>query len=126
MGNESGWGVNFNYAYEAMKEVDPEKRPIHYESKNPPYAHTLSRYDIISDMYSYIKHLENYYNSDSERPIIICEYSHTMGNSLGNFRKYWNLYSEYDRFQGGFTWDWMDQALRSIDENGKEYWNIDN
>lgn len=126
MGNESGWGVNFNYAYEAMKEVDPEKRPIHYESKNPPYAHTLSRYDIISDMYSYIKHLENYYNSDSERPIIICEYSHTMGNSLGNFRKYWNLYNEYDRFQGGFTWDWMDQALRSIDENGKEFWDIVN
>lgn len=126
MGNESGWGVNFDYAYEAMKEADPEKRPIHYESKNPAYAHSLNRYDIISDMYSSMKHLEDYYNWDSERPIIICEYAHTMGNSLGNFRKYWNLYNEYDRFQGGFTWDWMDQALRSKDDNGREYWNIIN
>ena len=126
MGNESGWGVNFDHAYEAMKKADPEKRPIHYESKNPAYAHTLNRYDIISDMYSSFKHLEDYHNWDSERPIIICEYSHTMGNSLGNFRKYWNLFNEYQRFQGGFTWDWMDQALRSKDENGKEYWNIIN
>ena len=126
MGNESGWGVNFDHAYEAMKKADPEKRPIHYESKNPAYAHTLNRYDIISDMYSSLKHLEDYHNWDSERPIIICEYSHTMGNSLGNFRKYWNLFNEYQRFQGGFTWDWMDQALRSKDENGKEYWNIIN
>lgn len=126
MGNESGWGVNFDHAYEAMKEADPEKRPIHYESKNPAYAHILNRYDIISDMYSSMKHLEDYYNWDTERPIIICEYAHTMGNSLGNFRKYWNLYNEYDRFQGGFTWDWIDQALRSKDENGREYWNIIN
>ncbi|MDD4776663.1 MAG: glycoside hydrolase family 2 TIM barrel-domain containing protein [Fermentimonas sp.] len=126
MGNESGWGVNFDHAYEAMKEADPEKRPVHYESKNPAYAHSLNRYDIISDMYSSMKHLEDYYNWDSERPIIICEYAHTMGNSLGNFRKYWNLYNEYERFQGGFTWDWMDQALRSKDESGKEYWNIIN
>ncbi len=126
MGNESGWGRNFDLAYEAMKEVDPEKRPIHYESKNPAYAHSLNRYDIISDMYSSMKHLEDYYNWDSERPIIICEYAHTMGNSLGNFRKYWNLYNEYERFQGGFTWDWIDQGLRSKDENGKEFWNIIN
>ena len=126
MGNESGWGVNFDHAYEAIKEADPEKRPVHYESKNPAYAHSLNRYDIISDMYSSMKHLEDYYNWDSERPIIICEYAHTMGNSLGNFKKYWNLYNEYERFQGGFTWDWMDQALRSKDESGREYWNIIN
>lgn len=126
MGNESGWGVNFDHAYKAIKEADPEKRPVHYESKNPAYAHTLNRYDIISDMYSSMKHLEDYYNWDSERPIIICEYAHTMGNSLGNFRKYWNLYNEFERFQGGFTWDWIDQALRSKDKNGREYWNIIN
>lgn len=126
IGNESGWGVNFDHAYNAMKDADPEKRPIHYESKNPAYAHTLNRYDIISDMYSSMKHLEDYYNWDNERPIIICEYAHTMGNSLGNFQKYWNLYYEYERFQGGFTWDWIDQALRSKDENGREYWNIIN
>src|SRR5690554_5952963 len=126
MGNESGWGKNFDAAYEAMKEADPQKRPVHYESKNPAYAHVNTRYDIISDMYSSMDHLEDLFNDDFTRPVIICEYAHTMGNSLGNFRKYWNLYNEYDRFQGGFTWDWMDQALRSKDENGKEYWNIIN
>lgn len=126
MGNESGWGKNFDVAYEAIKAADPQKRPVHYESKNPAYAHVNTRYDIISDMYSSMDHLEDLFNDDFTRPVIICEYAHTMGNGLGNFRKYWNLFNEYERFQGGFTWDWMDQALRSTDENGKEYWNIIN
>lgn len=126
MGNESGWGANFNAAYKAMKELDPEKRPIHYESKNPAYAPVSSRYDIISDMYSSMEKLEYLFNDDKTRPVIICEYAHTMGNGLGNFRKYWDLYNQFDRFQGGFTWDWVDQALRSKDKNGREYWNIIN
>src|SRR5690606_22259169 len=78
------------------------------------------------DMYSSMNHLEDLFNDDDTRPVIICEYAHTMGNGLGNFRKYWNLFNTYERFQGGFTWDWMDQALLSEDENGKEYWNIIN
>lgn len=126
MGNESGWGANFDAAYKAMKELDPEKRPVHYESKNPAYAPVSSRYDIISDMYSSMEKLEYLFNDDKTRPVIICEYAHTMGNGLGNFRKYWDLYNEFDRFQGGFTWDWVDQALRSKDKNGREYWNIIN
>lgn len=124
MGNESGWGENFDISYEAMKEADPQRRPVHYESKNPAYAYKNSRYDIISDMYSSMEKIEFLFNDDNTRPVIICEYAHTMGNGLGNFRKYWNLFNEYDRFQGGFTWDWVDQGLRSKDENGKEYWNI--
>jgi beta-galactosidase len=126
MGNESGWGKNFDAAYEAMKSADPQRRPVHYESKNPAYAHVNTRYDIISDMYSSMNHLEDLFNDDDTRPVIICEYAHTMGNGLGNFRKYWNLFNTFERFQGGFTWDWMDQALLSEDENGKEYWNIIN
>ena len=126
MGNESGWGKNFDIAYDAIKAIDPEKRPIHYESENPPYAKGVSRYDIISDMYSSLHHLYNYFTEDATRPIIICEYAHTMGNSAGNFRKYWNLFYQYSRMQGGFTWDWVDQGLRSKDKNGKEYWNIVN
>lgn len=126
MGNESGWGKNFDTAYKAIKEADPQQRPIHYESKNPPYAPVNSRYDFISDMYSSMPKLEYLFNDDTTRPVVICEYAHTMGNSLGNFRKYWNLFNEYTRFQGGFTWDWVDQALRSKDENGQEYWNIIN
>lgn len=126
MGNESGWGKNFDAAYKAMKTADPQKRPVHYESKNPAYAPVNSRYDLISDMYSSMSKLSYLFNDDTSRPVIICEYAHTMGNSLGNFRKYWNLYNEYERFQGGFTWDWVDQGLRSKDESGREYWNIIN
>lgn len=126
MGNESGWGKNFDTAYEAMKSIDPEKRPVHYESKNPAYAKIPSRYDIISDMYPSLYHLYKLFTEDTSRPMIICEYAHTMGNSAGNFRKYWNLFYRYSRMQGGFTWDWVDQGLRSKDKNGKEYWNIIN
>lgn len=126
MGNESGWGPNFDAAYQAIKEIDPQNRPIHYESKNPAYAKVLSRYDIISDMYPSLERIMEQFNEDLSRPVIICEYAHTMGNSLGNFRKYWDLFYAYPRMQGGFTWDWVDQALRSKDENGTEYWNVVN
>lgn len=129
MGNEAGWGKNFDAAYEAMKAVDPQNRPVHYESKNPHPTEKINRYDIISDMYSSMSKLAflyngDTYNSDTTRPVIICEYAHTQGNGLGNFRKYWDLYKEFDRFQGGFTWDWVDQGLKSKDERGNEYWNI--
>lgn len=126
MGNESGWGENFDTAYEEMKKADPQKRPVHYESQNPAYAKVLSRYDIISQMYLSVDDIIRLFNEDPTRPFIICEYAHSMGNSLGNFNKYWNLFYKYPRMQGGFTWDWVDQGLRSKDENGKEYWNIIN
>lgn len=126
MGNESGWGVNFDAAYQLIKEVDPQKRPVHYESKNPVYAKVLSRYDIISDMYPSLERIMEQFNEDTSRPMIICEYAHSMGNSVGNFRKYWDLFYSYPRMQGGFTWDWVDQALRSKDKAGREYWNVVN
>lgn len=125
MGNETGWGANFDAMYKAMKAIDPT-RPIHYESKNPAYANVLSRYDIISTMYPSIEEIVRLMNLDPTHPVIICEYAHSMGNSLGNFKKYWDLFYKYPRLQGGFTWDWVDQGLRSKDENGKEYWNIVN
>ena len=84
----------------------------------------LSHYDIISNMYTELNHLNNLFTEDPKRPVIICEYAHSMGNSLGNFRKYWELFATNERYQGGFTWDWKDQALRCKDKNGKEYWNI--
>lgn len=125
MGNETGWGTNFDAMYQAMKAVDPT-RPIHYESKIPSYANVLSRYDIISTMYPDVDEIVRLMNLDPTRPVIICEYAHSMGNSLGNFRKYWDAFYKYPRLQGGFTWDWVDQGLRSVDETGKEYWNIVN
>jgi len=125
MGNETGWGANFDAMYDAIKSLDPT-RPIHYESKTPAYANVLSRYDIISTMYPTLDNIVWLMNQDSTRPVIICEYAHTMGNSLGNFKKYWDLFYKYPRLQGGFNWDWVDQGLRSKDEQGREYWNVVN
>jgi beta-galactosidase len=125
MGNESGWGKNFDEMYAAIKKIDPT-RPIHYESKIPAYANVLSRYDIISTMYPSVDNILELMNQDATRPVIICEYAHSMGNSLGNFRKYWDTFYKYPRLQGGFTWDWVDQGLRSKGPDGKEYWNIIN
>jgi beta-galactosidase len=125
MGNETGWGANFDAMYQTIKKLDPT-RPIHYESKTPAYADVLSRYDIISTMYPALDNIVWLMNQDSSRPVIICEYAHTMGNSLGNFKEYWDLFYKYPRLQGGFNWDWVDQGLRSKDEQGRAYWNIVN
>jgi beta-galactosidase len=125
MGNETGWGANFDAMYRAIKKLDPT-RPIHYESKTPAYANLPSRYDIISTMYPALDTIVWLMNQDSSRPVIICEYAHTMGNSLGNFKEYWDLFYKYPRLQGGFNWDWVDQGLRSRDKNGREYWNVVN
>jgi len=108
-----------------MKTIDPT-RPIHYESKIPAYSGVLSRYDIISTMYPSVDEIIRLMNEDTSRPVILCEYAHTMGNGLGNFNKYWDAYYNYPRLQGGFNWDWVDQGLRSLDKNGKEYWNVVN
>ena len=126
MGNESGVGPNFDSAYAAIKAADPEKRPVHYESQNPAYGKVLSQFDIISQMYISLQDVVRLFNEDTTRPMIICEYAHAMGNGLGNFRKYWNLFYQYPRMQGGFIWDWVDQGLWSKDKNGKGYWNIVN
>ena len=122
MGNETGLGRNFDAMYKAMKVIDPT-RPIHYESRNPPYAQTLSSFDIISTMYPDVSHIIDLMNQDPSRPVIICEYAHAMGNSLGNFRAYWDAYDAYPRLQGGFIWDWVDQALRHPGPGGRAVWN---
>lgn len=126
LGNESGVGPNFDAAYDAVRAADPQRRPVHYESQNPAYAQAMTRFDIISTMYPDFDRLEWLFNGDRTRPMIICEYAHSMGNGLGNFRKYWDLFYSYERMQGGFIWDWVDQGLRSKDSSGREYWNVVN
>ncbi len=124
MGNESGRGVNFDAACDSMKTIDPESRPVHFESRSEPHDPDLSGYDIISNMYPWLKDQVKLFNKDNTRPLIICEYAHAMGNSLGNFRKYWDMFYSNERMQGGFIWDWVNQSLRSKDANGREYWNL--
>lgn len=116
MGNEAGFGVNFKKAAEMMREIDPF-RPTHYER-----AGEDSATDIVCPMYSSINHLVEYVSRDHYRPLIMCEYSHAMGNSNGNFQDYWDVIEREPSLQGGFIWDWVDQGLLKKMEDGREFY----
>jgi beta-galactosidase len=120
MGNETGFGKNFDKMYAAIRAIDPT-RPIHYESRTPAYIPDLNKYDIISTMYPTTDQIVELMEKDPTRPVIICEYAHGMGNSSGNFVKYWDLFEKYPRLQGGFIWDWVDQGLYKQAANGTNY-----
>ncbi len=115
MGNEAGNGINFEVAYEWLKEQDAS-RPIQYE-QSMEEANT----DIVCPMYPTPEHMEAYAKTRGDRPFIMCEYSHAMGNSNGNLKEYWDIINQYDCLQGGFIWDWMDQGLVT-QKKGKKYW----
>lgn len=106
LGNEAGNGPNFEKAYDWVKENDPS-RPVQYER-----AVLERNTDIFCPMYSSYEMCEEYAAASPERPLILCEYAHAMGNSMGGFREYWDLVRKYPSFQGGCIWDFADQALR--------------
>ena len=113
LGNESGTGANMIAAYEAVKLADPT-RPCQYEGVFNPYARqAFDAYgsDIICPMYETPEKVERAMKKGFKRPYILCEYSHAMGNSNGNFDEYMALLDKYPSFQGGFIWDFADQAL---------------
>ncbi|MCL4118042.1 UNVERIFIED_CONTAM: hypothetical protein GTU68_010429 [Idotea baltica] len=116
LGNEAGNGDNFFATYSWLKEHD-NTRPTQYEGATH-YENT----DIQAPMYDRIPQLIKYAENSPKRPLILCEYSHAMGNSLGNFKDYWDVIRKYDVLQGGFIWDWVDQGLLAETENGKKYW----
>ncbi len=115
LGNEAGNGINFQEAYDWLKEQDPT-RPVQYE-QSMEEANT----DIVCPMYPTPSHIVDYAKNRGDRPFIMCEYSHAMGNSNGNLTDYWELIRKYDCLQGGFIWDWMDQGLSTL-ENDTEFW----
>ncbi len=115
LGNEAGDGVNFAATYKWVHERDPS-RPIHYQQ-----ALLGPHTDIYCPMYPFIEDLEEYACKEQSRPLIMCEYAHAMGNSVGNLRDYWEIIEKYKVLQGGFIWDWIDQTFPKKDENG-EYW----
>ncbi len=122
MGNEAGDGHNFLNGYKWIKGRDTS-RPVQYERAekitNTPERHT----DIWCPMYSKIEYLESYAKDEkNDRPLIMCEYAHAMGNSTGNFKDYWDVIEKYPKLQGGFIWDWVDQGLLKTDESGEKYW----
>jgi len=112
LGNEAGNGVNFYATYEWIKGRD-KTRPVQYERALRDW-----NTDIYVPMYAGFQHLIDYAEGDDERPLIMCEYAHAMGNSVGNFTDYWEIIDKYPKLQGGFIWDWVDQGLLTTNENG--------
>jgi len=112
LGNETVFGPNFEKAYQWVKNED-KSRPCQYEQ-----AHDNEFTDIRCPMYATHKWCEDYAKT-GKKPLIQCEYSHAMGNSSGGFKEYWDLVRKYPTFQGGFIWDFVDQALNSKDSKGR-------
>lgn len=110
LGNEAGGGKCFYEAYKWLKERDRSNRPIHYEGD-------LKASDLVSSMYAGVDKMEERGKSET-RPVIQCEYSHAMGNSLGNHKEYWEVYEKYDNLHGGFIWDFADQSVLWCDKHG--------
>lgn len=111
LGNEAGNGPNFVKAYDWIKSTG-DQRPVQYERAIDDYFRGISKNtDIYCPMYESPEGCERYLNSNPEMPLIQCEYAHAMGNSMGNFKEYWDLIRKYPQYQGGFIWDFVDQAI---------------
>lgn len=109
LGNEAGNGQNFFDAYDFAKAFDPT-RSVQYE-QGQGGANRDRNSDIFTPMYIRYHNAEKYIREDQDRPFIMCEYAHAMGNSMGGFKEYWDLIRKYPTFQGGCIWDFVDQAL---------------
>ncbi len=114
LGNEAGYGPNFEEAYKLVKEMDPT-RPVQYER-----AGLQGMTDIFCPMYYPYDACEKYSaNPSCTKPLIQCEYAHAMGNSQGGFKEYWDIIRKYPKYQGGFIWDFVDQSIRWTTPEGK-------
>ncbi len=115
LANEAGYGVNFERAYAWLKEQD-SSRPIQYEQAKPEEST-----DIYCPMYPTVSAIENYAETNPTKPLIMCEYAHAMGNSLGNFIDCWDVINQYKSLQGGFIWDWVDQGILAEKDGELQY-----
>ncbi len=116
MGNESGDGPNWPACYQLIKRID-NTRPVQSEDAG------LKEYtDIYCPMYARPWRLKQHTNHLQTRPLILCEYAHAMGNSVGNLKDYWSLIYKHHQLQGGFIWDWVDQTFAIKDESGNAIW----
>jgi beta-galactosidase/beta-glucuronidase len=131
LGNESGYGPNHDAMAGWIRQRDPT-RPIHYEGATGWGARYRDRkyegpeetlvVDIVSVMYPTLERLLELAQTAGEtRPLIMCEYAHAMGNSCGNLREYWDAVETHQRLQGGFIWDWVDQGIRQVTEDGEAW-----
>ncbi|MGM9803645.1 MAG: glycoside hydrolase family 2 TIM barrel-domain containing protein [Muribaculaceae bacterium] len=115
LGNEAGFGPNFEACYDWVKNEDPSRATQYERAEMDPHT------DIFCPMYydynSCIRYCED---PSTTRPLIQCEYAHAMGNSQGGFKEYWDIIRKYPKYQGGFIWDFVDQSLRGKGKNGVE------
>lgn len=117
LGNESGEGCNFAATYRWLHARDRSHRPVHSEDGiKGPYT------DIFCPMYKKIDVLINHSLYLPAKPLILCEYAHAMGNSVGNLQDYWDVIEKYPSLQGGHIWDWVDQGLAGRTPDGRFYW----
>ncbi|MDX1523555.1 MAG: glycoside hydrolase family 2 TIM barrel-domain containing protein, partial [Anaerolineae bacterium] len=150
LGNESGYGPNHDALAGWIRGYDPS-RPLHYEGAISPFTIMLNdpearpqampgqteqeawrrrgwllgrlATDIVCPMYPSVDHIIAYAQDPAnDRPLIMCEYAHSMGNSTGNLKEYWDAIESHHGLQGGFIWDWVDQGLRKTDEQGRDFW----
>lgn len=115
LGNEAGEGEIFKTTYKWLKARD-DNRIVQYEP-----AGKEEYTDLYCPMYPKPEYLINHGKSTSDKPSIMIEYAHAMGNSVGNLQDYWDIIEKYDNLQGGYIWDWVDQSLEYTDKNGKPY-----
>jgi len=117
LSNETGYGQNFRDTYRWIKQRDPT-RPVQSEDATRLGGLT----DIYCPMYNTIDQIVAFAQSDDPRPLILCEYAHAMGNSVGNLQDYWDAIQDYPSLQGGFIWDWVDQTFLKENEDGIAFW----
>lgn len=122
MGNEAGYGCTFEAALRWTKETDPT-RLTHYEGAwcvSSKRKNDFSDLDLYSRMYPSLSEIRKYLDSDPDKPYILCEYCHAMGNGPGDLEDYYLMFREHDVMCGGFVWEWCDHAIyKGVAENGK-------
>ena len=116
MGNESGDGKVFVKIYNWIKEKD-DTRPVQYQE-----ASYENHTDMVVPMYKNVDFISDFAKKNDDRPLILCEYAHAMGNSVGNLQDYWDVIESYENLQGGFIWDWVDQTFAKKNKNGIPIW----
>lgn len=125
LGNESGYGPHHDAMAGWIRHRDPS-RPLHYEAAiADDWAAGESVTDLICPMYPSIERIEKWISdpeNTNQRPVILCEYSHAMGNSNGSLSDYFDLFEKYDGLQGGFIWEWIDHGIKQRAANGRDHW----
>lgn len=122
LGNEAGTGPAFDKGAALVKALDPT-RPVTYGGYSALRGYHLLDYsEVYTPMYLTPDEVRNYPRSGRKQPLILAEYAHAMGNSLGNFREYWDAMRSHPSLQGGFIWDWVDQTILSRNDKGQTIW----